>query len=149
LGAVADYLSPEDVFVDLVAPDKQRLLQVLAYRAANRLGLDENVVAADVLAREALGSTGVGKGVAIPHARLRALQKPFAMVARLKRPLDFDAIDGEPVDVVFLLLMPEDQASGQMNLMAAVARKLRTGDTLLSIRKAPDPAALFSILTAG
>lgn len=148
MGAVADFLSPEDVFVDLVAPDKQRLLQVLAYRAANRLGLDENLVAADVLAREALGSTGVGQGVAIPHARLRALQKPFAMAARLKRPLDFDAIDGEPVDVVFLLLMPEDQASAQMNLMAAVARKLRTSDTLLSIRKATDTAALCVILTA-
>ena len=149
MGAVADFLSPEDVFVDLFAPDKQRLLQVLAYRAANRLGLDENLVAADVLAREALGSTGVGKGVAIPHARLRALQKPFAMAARLKRPIDFDAIDGEPVDVVFLLLMPEDQASAQMNLMAAVARKLRTSDTLLFIRKAADAAALFAILTAG
>ena len=149
MGAVADFLSPEDVFVDLVAPDKQRLLQVLAYRAANRLGLDENLVAQEVLEREALGSTGVGQGVAIPHARLRVLQKPFAMAARLKRPLDFDAIDGVPVDVVFLLLMPEDQASAQMNLMAAVARKLRTGDTLPSIRKASDPTALFAILTAG
>jgi nitrogen PTS system EIIA component len=149
LGAVADYLSPEDVFVDLVAPDKQRLLQVLAYRAANRLGLDENLIAADVLAREALGSTGVGKGVAIPHARLQGLQRPFAMAARLKRPIEFDAIDGEPVDVVFLLLMPHDQTSGQMNIMAAVARKLRAGDTLTSIRKATDATALFAILAAG
>jgi len=149
LGAVADFLSPEDVFVDLVAPDKQRLLQVLAYRAANRLGLDENVLANEVLAREALGSTGVGQGVAIPHARLQGLKKPFAMAARLKRPIDFDAIDGEPVDIVFLLLIPDTQASGQMNIMAAVARKLRTGDTLTVLRKAPDAATLFAVLAAG
>jgi nitrogen PTS system EIIA component len=141
--AVTDLLSPDDVFVDLAAPDKTRVLQVLSYRAAERLGLDENLVANEILAREALGSTGVGKGIAIPHARLSSLNRPFAMAARLKRPIEFDAIDGEPVNLVILLLMPDNQESGQISLLAAIARKLRDEKVLGELRKASSPAELY------
>jgi PTS system nitrogen regulatory IIA component len=146
--AIADFLSPDDVFIDLVAPDKTRVLQVLSYRAAAKLGLDENVVANEILSREVLGSTGVGKGIAIPHARLSSLHKPFAMAARLKRAIEFDAIDGEPVNVIILLLMPDDQDSGQINLLAAIARKLRGEKVLTDLRKARSPAELYDVFRA-
>jgi PTS system nitrogen regulatory IIA component len=146
--AVADFLSPDDVFIDLAAPDKTRALQVLSYRAAAKLGLDESVVANEILGREALGSTGVGKGIAIPHARLSSLHRPFAMAARLKRAIEFDAIDGEPVDLVILLLMPDDHDAGQISLLAAIARKLRGEKVLTDLRKARSPTEIYEVFRA-
>jgi PTS system nitrogen regulatory IIA component len=131
-----DLLSPEDVFIDVAAPDKRRLLEVLSRRAAARLGLNEDNVVREVLNREALGSTGVGKGVALPHARLAELKRPFAMLARLRNSMEFEAIDGEPVDLVVLLLMPHDQAAGHVSVLASIARKLRSEDVRSRLRKA-------------
>ncbi len=136
-------LSVEDVFVDFAAPAKARLLEDLSGRAAARLGLEPSAVTAEILAREALGSTGVGKGVAIPHARLAGLVQPFAMLARLRRGIEFDAIDGEPVDVVILVLLPADQEAGQINVLAAIARKLRVEGVLARLRKARTAAELY------
>lgn len=134
--AAAEMLSPGDVVVDLNAGDKQSVLEELCRRAAARLGLDGGALTAEILGRETLGSTGLGKGIAIPHARLAGLARPFVMLARLRRGVDFEAIDAEPVDIVVLLLMPAGDSAGQIGLLAAIARKLRDETVLSQLRAA-------------
>jgi nitrogen PTS system EIIA component len=139
---IKDFLSPDDALIKVRAPDKSRLLQDLAARAASALGLDPNPVAIEILKREALGSTGTGDGVAIPHARIPDLKKPFGTLVRLKHAIDFDAIDGQPVDIVFLLLLPQSQGD-PLNALASVARKLRDPEAVRRIRNAADDAELY------
>src|SRR5665647_864171 len=128
---IVEFLSPTEVIVNAGAPDKIRLLADLCCRAASALKLDPGRITADILKREDLGSTGVGGGIAIPHARLVDLKKPFGVLARLKSPIDFDAIDRQPVDIVFLLLLPTTAAGEQLNILALVARRLRDADLSL------------------
>ena len=97
---IRDFLSSDHILLDLRASDKGRLLRELSALAASELGLDPNDVAEQIDKREELGSTGVGNGVALPHARLNGLESPFGLLARLHQKLDFDAIDGQPVDMV-------------------------------------------------
>src|SRR5262245_12805362 len=99
---IEDFLSPDDVAVGLRAASKAQVLQDLSERASARLGVSVALIFEEVCRREALGSTGVGHGIAMPHTRLSEVAKPFGLLARLKKPIDFDAIDGEPVDLVFL-----------------------------------------------
>jgi PTS system nitrogen regulatory IIA component len=139
---IEELLSPADVYVGLGASDKTRLLTDLCTRAATSLGLDGSAIVREVLKREALGSTGMGSGIAIPHARLQGLSKPFGLLALLKRPLDFEAIDGAPVDIVFLLLQPA-AAQSDLNALAAVARTLRENDRLNRMREAKTSADLY------
>ena len=110
---VSDFLSPDRVLVDVRESDKVRLLERLSTLAAAAVELDAGDIVREVTKREVLGSTGVGDGVALPHARLRGLGAPFGVLARLSHPIDFDAIDGKPVDIVFLLLLPEAERSRQ------------------------------------
>jgi PTS system nitrogen regulatory IIA component len=145
---IKDFLLPADVLCDLRASDKSRLLQDLSQRAAAALDLNGVLVADALLKREELGSTGVGGGVAIPHARLAEVEKPFGLMARLKKPIDFDAIDGQPVDIVFVLLLPASPAGEQLNALAAVARKLRKPEIASALRSASDPAGIHSALTS-
>ena len=143
---IVEFLSPTEVIVNAGAPDKIRLLADLCCRAASALKLDPGRITADILKREDLGSTGVGGGIAIPHARLVDLKKPFGVLARLKSPIDFDAIDRQPVDIVFLLLLPTTAAGEQLNILALVARRLRDADVVRNARRAPDAAALFAAM---
>jgi len=143
---IADFLSPADVVVNANAPDKARLLGDLCRRAAATLKLDTGRITADILKREDLGSTGMGGGIAIPHARIADLKKPFGVLTRLRSPIDFDAIDREPVDIVFLLLLPTKAVGEQLNVLALVARKLRDADVVRDARRAPDAAALFAAM---
>ncbi|MBV5270823.1 MAG: PTS sugar transporter subunit IIA, partial [Afipia sp.] len=103
---ISDFLTPADVVIDMRTSQKQQVLQELAGKAATSLGLQADYVASELLKREALGSTGMGNGVAIPHARLPMVKRPHGVLARLKPPINFDAIDGQPVDLIFLLLLP-------------------------------------------
>lgn len=144
---IADFLSPADAMVGLRASDKARLLEELAKRAAASLGLDADLIAKELLKREELGSTGLGAGIAIPHARLREVQRPFGAFARLKRAIEFDAIDGAPVDLVFLLLLPAASQSECLNALAAVARALREPERLQKLRAAEDGESLHRELT--
>jgi nitrogen PTS system EIIA component len=139
---IEDLLAPENVLVGVSAPDKARLLSDLSARAAELLGRDAAEIAREVAKREELGSTGVGGGIAIPHARLAQLGKPFGLLARLKRPLDFDAVDGRAVDLVFLLLQPAVSQS-DLNALAAVARALRDADRLQAMRAAQNAGELY------
>jgi nitrogen PTS system EIIA component len=140
---IKDFLAPSQVMIDVRASDKARLLQELARRAAATLGLAADPVSGALLKREELGSTGTGGGVAIPHARLDGVSKPFGMLVRLAKAIDFDAIDGQPVDIVFLLLLPANPQGEQLNALACAARALRDPDVVRNLRCAVDDAALY------
>jgi PTS system nitrogen regulatory IIA component len=106
------------------------------------------LVRGEILKREQLGCTGIGGGIAIAHARLQNLKKPFGSLVRLRKPIDYDAIDGDPVDIVFLLLLPAGPAGDQLNALASTARKLRDRDTLARVRGAPDAHAMYEAFVA-
>jgi nitrogen PTS system EIIA component len=145
---IRDFLSPSCAMVGVRASDKNRLLRDLAQRAAAALGLSAEDVTAALLQREALGSTGTGGGVAIPHARLPGIKKPFGMLVRLDKAIDFAAIDDRKVDVVFLLLLPAEAQGDQLNALAAAARMLRDPQIARSVRSADDDAGLYRAVTA-
>ena len=143
---ISDFLSAAQIMIDVKASDKGRLLEQLSTEAAAQTGLAADEVVREIAKREELGSTGVGNGVALPHARLSSLKAPFALFARLRHGIDFDAIDGEPVDIVVLLLIPEAGDSAKGNALACVARALRDAQVLRKIRSAPDREALFNVI---
>lgn len=143
---ISDFLAPEDVMLDVKPSDKSQLLQLLSKQAAAVEGLDEDEVITAILKREELGSTGVGNGVALPHARLNAIKAPFGLLARLRHGIDFEAIDDQPVDIVFLLLLPESANGEQLNTLACAARALRSPETLDQIRNASNRSAVFQIV---
>jgi PTS system nitrogen regulatory IIA component len=145
---IKDLLSPADVMVDVRAPDKSRLLYDLARRAADALNLSGDVISAAILKREELGSTGMGDGVAIPHARIQGVKKPVGILARLRQAIEFDAIDGQPVDLVFVLLLPATAENDQLCALASVARKLRASEILVQLRDAKNRSELYSAIVA-
>ena len=145
---ISNLLSPSDVFVDVPASNKQLLLQELASKAGNSLGLGVDRVAPYLLKREALGSTSIGYGAAIPHALLPDVQLPFALMARLKQPIQFDAIDDQAVDLVFLLLLPAKVDSTQFSALALVSRTMRLNGVIDRLRRARDASGIYSVVTA-
>jgi len=144
---IADFLAASDVAVGMRASDKRQLLAELARRASGATGIDSATIANVLQARELLGSTGLGKGFALPHARVPGLTRFFGAFARLARPIDFQAIDQAPVDLVFLLLIPADAGSEHVAALASISRRLRNAEVLSLARKAPDAAALYQLLT--
>jgi nitrogen PTS system EIIA component len=140
---IARFLSPPDVAIEAHARDKLELLRELSSRAASALKLPAGDVATEIKRRDELGSTGIGGGVAIPHARFREVRKPFGLLVRLKQPIEFEAIDGQPVDIIFLLLLPAASQLDQLNALAAVARKLQDPEILRKLRLATTPGALY------
>ena len=125
---IREFLAPADALADLAASGKISLLQGLAQRASDKLKLPAELIASALLKREELGSTGTGGGIAIPHARIPGLNKPFGILVRLRQPIDFDAIDGQPVDLMILLLLPVESNKESLNALASVARILRSSD---------------------
>ncbi len=144
---ISDFLSPTEVLLNVRASDKEKLLQALAHKAAAKLNLSEDDIVSELHKREGLGSTGMGNGVAIPHARFQTIEKPFGIIAKLKQPIDFDAIDGQPVDIVFMLLLPTASEGEQLGALACVARKLRAADDLVQLRRAKNASELYATLT--
>jgi PTS system nitrogen regulatory IIA component len=143
---ISDLLSPADVAIDVRASNKAVLLQEFATRAAAGLGLPADRVASYLLKREDLGSTGIGKGVAIPHARLADLQRPHGLFARLKQPIEFDAIDGQAVDILFVLLLPAAAETEALAALALVARTLRPPENLARLRAAKTASECYSTI---
>jgi nitrogen PTS system EIIA component len=145
---IPDLLSPADVMVGVQAANKRLLLGELAAKAAVSLGLPADRIAPSMLKREELGSTGIGRGVAIPHARLPELKKPFGLLAKLKQAMEFDAIDGQAVDLVFVLLLPASAESEALGALALVARTLRPPETVARLRASKTAAELYSAIGA-
>lgn len=143
---VDEIIAPDDVLVGLRAPGKGALLEALATRAAARLGLGAEAILAPLVRREDLGSTGVGEGVALPHARLEGVTRPFGLLARLRDPVDYDAVDDRPVDLVCLLLLPAGDESRNLHALACVARWLRDPETAAALRGARDAGAVSIVI---
>jgi len=145
---IADFLSSTNVVIDVVAADKQKLLSELARKAGLMLDVLPERIFSELCKREELGSTGVGGGVAIPHARFHQVSRPFGMLVRLKKPMDFDAVDAKPVDIVFLLLLPEGSNGEQLGALAGIARKLRNLEVTAALRRARDNVEMYRTLAA-
>jgi len=131
----------------LKAKSKKQLLTELSARAARIAGLEEHDVFDVLWQREQLGSTGLGQGVAIPHGKIAGLKCIVGVFARLAEPVDFDAADGEPVDIVFLLLAPEGAGADHLKALARISRLLREGSAVEKLRASKDAAALYALLT--
>ena len=142
---IGELIGADHVIVGLRVSDKTQLLQELARRAGVELSLDQHVILDALQARENLGSTGLGKGFALPHARLDALQRFFALFVRLVRPIDFASIDGLPVDLVILLLTPANAGNQHLATLAALSRPLRNATFMQRLRKAPDATAIIEL----
>ena len=143
---LADLVAPNAVVAALKVNGKKQLLQELAAKAAELTGQNERAIFEILLQREKLGSTGVGNGVAIPHGKLPKLNRLFGLFARLARPVDFEALDGQAVDLVFLLLAPEGAGADHLKALARVARLLRDGDVVRKLRESRDAEAIYAVL---
>jgi nitrogen PTS system EIIA component len=145
--AVADLLSADRLLLDLRPTSKRQLFQDLAAAVQRASGLDETAVLAALVQREKLGTTGIGEGVAVPHARLKDLPRLLGFFARLARPVDYDALDEVPVDLVFLIVAPEDENAEQLKALAKIARLLRDPALVARLRREQDPRRVHDILT--
>ena len=144
---VADLLSPDGVIPNLRVTSKKQALQELARRAADLSGASERAIFDVLLERERLGTTGVGNGIAIPHGKLPGLTRLYGMFARLEQPIPFEAIDEQPVDLIFLLLAPEHAGADHLKALARISRLLRDPRTIENLKASRDRAALYAVLT--
>jgi PTS system nitrogen regulatory IIA component len=144
---IADILTPQSIVPKLSATSKKQVLQELAKRAATVTGLKDRFIFDALLQRERLGTTGVGHGIAIPHGKLEGIDKLFGLFARLEKPVDFDAIDEQPVDLLFLLLAPEIAGADHLKALARVSRLLRNRTICDKIRGSNDGDALYALIT--
>jgi PTS system nitrogen regulatory IIA component len=144
---IADLLSPEGVVAALKVQGKKQLIQELAARAAPLVHVPERRVYETLTERERLGTTGVGQGIAIPHGRLANLEKIVGIFVRLETAIDYDAVDKQPVDLIFMLLAPEGAGADHLKALARVSRLLRNQTTCEKLRAAKSAEALYAILS--
>jgi PTS system nitrogen regulatory IIA component len=144
---IADLISPEGVIPNLRATSKKQALQELARRAAEISGKSDRVVLDVLLERERLGTTGVGNGIAIPHGKLPNLPRLYGLFARLEKPIDFESIDEQPVDLIFLLLAPEAAGADHLKALARVSRLLRDKAICEKLRGTDTAEGLYTLLT--
>ena len=144
---IADLLNPDSVVSGLKVTSKKQALQELARLAAGLTELRERLIFDTLLERERLGTTGVGHGIAIPHGKLADLDHLQGLFVRLAEPIDFDAVDDQPVDLIFLLLAPESAGADHLKALARISRILRDPGICDKLRETEDPAALCGLLT--
>ncbi|MCA0255987.1 MAG: PTS IIA-like nitrogen regulatory protein PtsN [Proteobacteria bacterium] len=144
--ALADLLQPDAIIPALKVNSKKQLLQELAAKASKLINVPEREVFDVILQRERLGSTGVGNGIAIPHGKLASLTSIRGIFARLDTAVDFEAIDDEPVDLVFLLLAPEGAGADHLKALSRIARVLRDQDLVAKLRATDSANAIYTFL---
>jgi PTS system nitrogen regulatory IIA component len=144
---LGDLLTPRGVIPSLKAKSKKQALSELSTQAALITGVDARTIFELMWQRERLGSTGLGRGIAIPHVKIRSLKSIVCLFARLEEPIDFDALDNEPVDLIFLLMAPEHAGGDHLKALARISRLLRDGESIMRLRAARDTAALMAVLT--
>jgi PTS system nitrogen regulatory IIA component len=144
---LADILTEESVVVCTDLTTKRQVLEQLAQQAAKTTGFDAGAIFEALSDREALGSTGLGNGIAIPHGRFSGLSGVNAVFAKLTRPVDFDAMDDQPVDLVMMLLAPPGAGADHLKALARVARMLRTDAVVEHLRSTTDPKEIYATLT--
>ncbi|MGP0058833.1 MAG: PTS sugar transporter subunit IIA [Beijerinckiaceae bacterium] len=145
---IVQLLTPDRVIFGLRAADKTQLLQELTRRASEYVNIPQKTILEGLLMREKLGSTGLGQGFALPHARIEGLKTMFGMFVKLSKPIGFEAIDGNPVDFVFLLLIPVASESDHVAALAAISRRIRDPDCAARLRKVENAPALYELLTS-
>lgn len=145
--SLADLIVQDAILPVLKVNSKKQLLQELSAKAAQVTGLSEREVFDVILQRERLGSTGVGNGIAIPHGKLTSINNIVGVFARLSEPVDFEALDDQPVDLVFLLLAPEGAGADHLKALSRIARVLRDGDMVTKLRETESGAAIYAFLT--
>ena len=143
---ISDLVSLEAVFPNLKASSKKRLLQELAHLVAEITGQPERSIFDILLEREKLGTTGVGQGVAIPHGKVEGLDRLYGLFARLASPIDFDSVDDRPVDLIFLLLVPEGAGADHLKALARISRLLRDKEMCDKLRGSDSADALYALL---
>lgn len=143
---LTDLVAPNAILPALKVNNKKQVLQELAARAAALTGQNEKTIFDTLMQREKLGSTAVGNGIAIPHGKLPTLTRLFGLFARLDRAVDFEALDGQPVDLIFLLLAPEGSGADHLKALARVARLLRDSTVADKLRASQDAEALYAVL---
>jgi len=146
---IVELITPDRVIGRFRADDKMQLLNAMARHASTALRIDAQSIVDALAAREALGSTGVGQGVAMPHARVPGLERTYCLFLQLERPIDFAAIDAEKVDLVFLLLTPANPGNDHLTALACASRQLRNRDIAANLRRAKDDTELYRALTGG
>jgi len=146
---IADILSPEAVIPRLKATSKKQALEELAKQAAEITGLSERVIFDVLLERERLGTTGVGNGIAIPHGKLAELNQLYGVFARAEKPIPFESIDDQPVDLIFLLLAPQNAGADHLKALARVSRLLRDATFCEQLRATKDAKPLHALLVQG
>ncbi|MAF49908.1 MAG: PTS IIA-like nitrogen regulatory protein PtsN [Rhodospirillales bacterium] len=144
---IRDLIKPESVIPNLKVTSKKQALQELSKKIGALLDEEERIIFDLLLEREKLGTTGVGDGIAIPHGKLNSLDKLSGLFARLERPVEFDAIDERPVDLIFLLLAPESAGADHLKALARVSRLLRDKTVCEKLRGSDTAEALYSLLT--
>ena len=144
---LADILSQDSIIACAKVASKRQLLQLLADRASERTGIDAQVIFDTLQNREQLGSTGLGNGIAIPHGKIKGLPGVTALFVRLAHPIDFDAVDDQPVDLVVMLLAPEGSGADHLKALSRVARLLRADGVVEKLRTTKEIDKLRDILT--
>ncbi|AWK86208.1 PTS IIA-like nitrogen regulatory protein PtsN [Azospirillum thermophilum] len=142
-----DLITPHAILPNLKAGNKKQALQEMARKASELIGQHERAIFDVLLERERLGTTGVGHGIAIPHGKLPGLDRVHGVFARLERPIDFDAIDDQPVDLIFLLLAPEQAGADHLKALARVSRLLRDQSMCEKLRGSESADAIYALLT--
>ncbi|MGO4447765.1 PTS sugar transporter subunit IIA [Phyllobacterium sp. TAF24] len=143
---LADYIALESIVPDLDVSSKSQALQAISTNISPMIGVSADVIVHSLQKREELGSTGVGGGIAIPHARILGISKPIAAFAKLKKPIDFEAIDDLPVDIILALLTPDQAPAEHLNVLACFSRKLRSPDVLKRMRATRNAQTLLDCL---
>jgi nitrogen PTS system EIIA component len=144
---ITDLITPRSVIAQLRATNKRQVLQELAKRAAAITGIPDRAIFDVLIERERLGSTGIGMGIGIPHGKLPGLDRFCGIFARLERPIPFEAIDDQPVDLIFLLLAPENAGTDHLKALARISRLLRDRAVCEKLRGTDRPDALYALLT--
>jgi PTS system nitrogen regulatory IIA component len=144
---IVDLITPQGVVANLRVTSKKQALQDLARRAADITGQPERAIFEVLIERERLGTTGVGNGIAIPHGKLSGLDRLYGLFARLENPIDFDAIDEQPVDLICLLLAPESAGADHLKALARVSRLLRDRSVCEKLRGSDNTDAIYALLS--
>jgi PTS system nitrogen regulatory IIA component len=141
-------LTPQRTFAGVQGGSKKRMLELIGKMVAQHSHLDPDNIYQNLIAREKLGSTGFGNGIAIPHCRLEDCHKPVGALFQLQSKIDFDALDGEPVDLIFVLLVPQEATDQHLQILKMLAEKLDQTRLREALRSAEDADALYQIITA-
>jgi PTS system nitrogen regulatory IIA component len=144
---LAEIIEPRAVLKNLKVQNKKQLLQELSQALSSLIAVDHRIIFETLLTREKLGSTGIGSGIAIPHGKMPTITRVYGLFARLASPIAYDSMDGEPVDLVFVLLAPDHAGADHLKALARISRLLREKDTITKLRGTDTAEGLYAILT--